>query len=274
MPSSASLQLVRSALSEKLRGRVQSGRELHRRQRRRAPREDRAERFATGLAPVDRLLGGGVARGEVTEWVGRRSSGWTSCLLTTLGTATAAGQTVALVDLGGGFTPASMDDYGIDPRRLLWVRPQLVGEALAAAEALVTGGFPLVVLDLGPPPPPGGRGAEAAWVRLARSVREHRTAMLVIAPYRASGAGATTVLEARPLGATWSRRSAPGATLLQGLRTELTLIKRPGVAPGAWEELWLHTGSPWAARACNEAGSADLDRETGEEPELPKVAYG
>jgi hypothetical protein len=271
MPSAAKLQLVRSALPEKLRGRVQSGRELHR-QRRRSPREDQAERFATGLAPLDRLLGGGLARGELTEWVGRRSSGLGSLLLTTLGAVTGAGHTTALVDLGDGFSPAAMDGYGIEPRRLLWVRPQVVGEALAAAEALVTGGFPLVVLDLGPPPLAGGRGAEAAWVRLAKSVREHRPALLVIAPYRVSGAGASTVVETRPAEIAWSRRQAPGATLLQGLRTELTLVKRPGVAPGAWEEMWLHTGSPWAETCAASARTAPLATPASEPSR--QVAFG
>ena len=84
-------------------------------------------------------------------------------MLATLAAATAAGEAAALVDLGDGFDPQFATTLEMDLRRLLWLRPVSLKQALSCAEILLGGGFPLVVLDLGSPPVRGGRGAEAGW---------------------------------------------------------------------------------------------------------------
>jgi hypothetical protein len=155
------------------------------------------------IPDADRLLGGGLARGEVVEVVGRRSSGRFSLVLSLLAAATHTGESVALVDLGDQLDPQAAEAAGVALERLLWLRPRRLKEALGAAELLLQTDFVLVALDLGQPPVPGGRGVETFWVRLGRAARDHRGALLVSAPYRTSGSIAQAVLELRSAGTVW-----------------------------------------------------------------------
>lgn len=179
------------------------------------------ELFATGLSAFDDLLQGGVARGEMIEVLGApgaRTSGRFSLVQATLALATQHGEQVALVDLGDHFDPQIAERAGASLERLLWLRPQHVKQALGAAELLLVTGFPLVVLDLGAPPVPGGRGQEAAWLRLARAAQSHRGALLVSSPYRASGTAATAVVEvARGRAAWWRSGGRRAPSLLAGV---------------------------------------------------------
>src|SRR6266511_1902133 len=91
-------------------------------------------------------------------------------------------------------TRAAPLPVGLAPfERLLWARPRRVKEALAAAEMLLSTGFPLVVVDLGLPPLRGA-APEAAWVRLARAAEIEGAALLLAAPYRVSGFAAGAVV--------------------------------------------------------------------------------
>ena len=150
------------------------------------------------------------------ELIGERSSGRFSTVLATLAATTTAGEAVALVDLGDGLDPRIAAAAGVDLERLLWVRPPHLKKALVSAEMLLAGGFPLVIIDLGNPPVPGGRGVEAAWLRLARAAQSHDAVLLVSSPYRASGTAATGVVKAMRGRPRWSSKgsgtpSAPGS---------------------------------------------------------------
>ncbi len=222
-PPRTALERVVSAFPEHpLRRRLHSARDLVP-----DPRAARPAPLPTALAPVDRLLDGGLARGRLVELVGRRSSGRLSIVLAALAAATGADEPAALVDLANGLDPQLATAAGVVLERLLWVRPQRLKEALIGAEMLLGGGFPLVVLDLGSPPVPGGRGAEAAWLRLARAAAARDAALLVSSPYRASGTAAATVLEARPARPLW-RGAGASPRLLAGLRSRLALAKLDG----------------------------------------------
>ncbi len=138
--------------------------------------EIRKDQPADQLAPtawpaLDRLLCGGLRRGALVELVGPTSSGRFSLVLGALAAATARAEPAALVDLGDGLDPRLAEEAGIDLERLLWVRPRHLREALLATETILAAGLPLVALDLGLPPIPGGRGAEAGWLRLARTAQ-------------------------------------------------------------------------------------------------------
>lgn len=156
-------------------------------------REERASPLPTGLDAVDRLLGGGLARGRLTELVGRRSTGRFSVVLATLATATSCGEAAALVDRGGYFDPHAARDAGVELERVLWARPRRVKEALVAAEMLLATGFPLVAVDLGIPPL-SGAAPEAAWVRLARAAESENAVLVLSSPYRVSGFAAGAVV--------------------------------------------------------------------------------
>ncbi len=214
------LRLLGTADGE-LAGQVSTAGELA---RRRAERERGAR--PTGLPLLDRLLpGGGLPRGELVELVGRGSSGRFAAALAALAGVTGGGEAAALVDLGDHLDPQAATDLGADLTRLLWLRPETLAQALAAAEAVLTGGFPLVVVDLGAPPIPGGRGAEASWLRLARAAQAHGAALLVSSPYRVSGTAAHTVLAGGVARGLYAGAAAP---LLGGLAVRFAVEKSRG----------------------------------------------
>jgi hypothetical protein len=182
--------------------------------------------LATAMPSFDRMLGGGLPRGVLTELVGRTSCGRFATLMTVLQQITAVGEPAALVDQGGHLDPQAAAAAGIDLDRLLWVRPERLPDALAAAELLVATGFPLVAIDLGFPPVKG-RASLAAWLRLARRTSEHRAVTLVGSPYRLSGCAAGMVVVANNLRGRWSGRAGELRTL-EGLAASLELVKQRG----------------------------------------------
>src|ERR1051326_2428245 len=114
--------------------------------------------------------------GEITEIVGRLSSGRTSLLFDVLRRASRGGATVALVDVDDAFDAGSAVRGGIDLERLLWVR--CGGRrhlALRAADVLARcPGFAVVALDLGELAP---RLPLAAAFRLSLAARRSRVAL-------------------------------------------------------------------------------------------------
>jgi hypothetical protein len=138
----------------------------------------------TGLAEVDRLLGGGFPRGAVSEIAGPPSSGRTSLAFALLARATAHGEVVAVVDAGDALDPPSAAAAGVDLSRLLWVRPPDVSAALRGTSHLLAArGFAALVLDL------AGFERQAAlgprvWPRLRRETTATDTALVVVSDRR------------------------------------------------------------------------------------------
>lgn len=210
-----------------LAGRVRTGRDLAAGLGARSGEGAAWSRVVPALAAA---LSAGLPAGELTELVGRRGSGRMGLGLALLAAATGSGESAALIDLGDGLDPQGAAAAGVDLERLLWARPRKLKEALGAAEAALAGGFPLVLVDLGLPPVPGGRGAEAPWLRLARAAREPGSVLVVSSPYRATGVAAAAVLElARPR-ARWLGRGAE-PKLLDGVEARLALARNAGAAP-------------------------------------------
>lgn len=226
--SSADILTLPAPLSRHLR----TGRELIE-ARKRQPLE---ESFTTASPALDRLLDGGLRRGAMVELIGRRSCGRFTLVMSTLAAATASGETVALIDLGDSFDPKLAVTAGMALERLLWVRPRRMKEALLSAEAILQCGMPLVVIDLGLPPLPGGRGIEASWLRLARAASAHRAALLIASPYRVSGTAAWAVVEAWAKRSVWRGRGR-SPRLLTRLETCLELAKGQRRRPGDREEV-------------------------------------
>lgn len=228
------LSRLRSVLPEAFRSQIRSARELDRDLRDAAGEGA----FPTAVPALDRLLDGGLPRGQLVELVGSRTSGRFSTLLAALAAVTGVGEAAALVDLGDCLDPGTAVSLGVDLDRLLWVRPARLKEALAAAEMLIAGGFPLVALDLGLPPVRGGRGIEAAWLRLARAARANDAALLVGSPYRVSGTAAAAVLKAGRARASW-RGGGPSPWLLGGVASRIEVEKVRGRLPGQGEDFRL-----------------------------------
>jgi hypothetical protein len=150
----------------------------------------------TGITALDAHLEGGFPRGQLSELVGRRSSGRASVLLQAMAAATARGELVALVDALDMLDVESASAAGIDLDRLLWIRGHAVvnpgfcrdlnqralEQAIRAfALVLQAGNFGLVVFDAGEAPPEALRRLPfTTWLRLQRMVEGTETACLLV----------------------------------------------------------------------------------------------
>lgn len=193
----------------------------------------------TGVAPLDRLLGGGFPIGRLSEICGPTevspgapraavapSSGRTAVAQALVAEALASGVLAAWIDLADAFDPDSAletirargdEDGTLD--RLLWVRARDENEALRACERVMrTEGFELVVFDLfrleGRPAP-----KDVTWLRLARLAAGTRTTLVALSDAPSTGSRAELVLEMRPRRVGWSEPPH----LLESIETEAVL---------------------------------------------------
>jgi recombination protein RecA len=189
-----------------------------------SPREgDEYAIGSTGVAALDAHLPGGFPRGQLSELVGRRSSGRTSLLMRLLAAATARGELVALVDALDMFDVESAAKAGVDLERLLWIRGFVVADpgmcrdmnqrALEQAIRALTlvlqaGNFGVVVFDVVEAPAEALRRLPfTTWLRLQRMVEGRQTICVL--------AGADRIA-----------RSSAGLTLQLGIREQGLGVRR------------------------------------------------
>ncbi|HEX6101020.1 MAG TPA: hypothetical protein VF432_32185 [Thermoanaerobaculia bacterium] len=225
---SDALRQLRAALDPVILSKVRSGAELLRH----TANTERSSTLPTTLDAVDALLGGGLPRGKMVELVARRGAGRFSIVLSALVAATTMGEAVALIDLGDHFDPQLAEANGVDLRRLLWVRPRTVKDAVMSAEMITATGFQLVVVDMGLHPLRGRRAPDAAWVRLGRTAEAHGAAMLVSSPYPLTGTASEAVLKGYGSRPKWIGRGK-SPRLLAGIEMSLTLEKHRHLKPGS-----------------------------------------
>lgn len=155
-------------------------------------------RLSAGRPGLDDALGGGYLRGGISELVGPPGCGGTALALAAAAPVTGGGELVAWLDPGAAFDPVRAEAAGVELARVLWVRPRHAAQALEVADLLLeSGGFPLMVLDLGGEPDARLRLAPASWPRLAGRLREEPTALLVRSPRSLVGALARSTLAIR-----------------------------------------------------------------------------
>ena len=231
------IRQIRAALEARIAAEVTSATELlHALENRR-----REELLPTTLDAFDKLLGGGLPRGKVVELAGsRRSAGRFSIVVAALAAATSAGEAAVLIDLGDHLDPRIAEAIGVDLRRLLWIRPHTMKQAVMAAEMIAATGFQLVALDAGLHPIKGRRVPDTTWVRLARCAEAHGAAMLVSTPYPLTGTTSEAVVSAHSARVKWTG-SGKSPRLLAGIELKLTLEKHRHIRPGKTETLHLAT---------------------------------
>lgn len=161
--------------------------------------------FATGLAPVDGLLQGGLAKGAVTELVSNDMGG-ALALRRMVRSAGEKRQRVALVDGSDGFDPCSLNNDLL--AGVLWVRCRDAAQALKATDLLLRdGNLPLVILDLHHNNESQLRKIPGTtWYRLQRIIEPTPTALLVMTPHAlVSSAEARLALANRFTLASWEQ---------------------------------------------------------------------
>ena len=193
-----------------------------------APRA-RAVTFPTGIAALDLMLGGGVARGEFTEFVAPGSgSGSTEVIHQLLRQVAANRQFLALVDGTGSFDVCAVEEAVLN--RLLWVRCGHAAEALKAMDLLLRDrNFPVLVLDLKLNPMGELRKITASiWFRYARLLEHNKSVVLVVTPHALVSAAGCRIYLDSALGIEVLSQSR--AELLSGLR--FTLLRSAGELGG------------------------------------------
>jgi hypothetical protein len=211
--------------------------------------------FSSGVREIDTLTGG-FPRGCLTEVCGPASSGRTSVLLAALAAATRRQEVCALVDVSDAFNPHSAAAAGVNFERLLWVRcgmrwqksgsPQRhrdtekngkiekpVEQALRVTDLLLqSGGFGLVIIDLGDTPLKMARRIPlTSWFRFQRAIEHTATVLFVISRVACAQTCASLLLKVsgKKLSAVSSqlseKTSPTHAQLLNGLQVQGELLR-------------------------------------------------
>ena len=210
---------------------------------------------SSGVREIDALTGG-LPRGCLTEVCGPASSGRTSVLLAALAAATQRQEVCALVDISDAFNPHSAAAAGVNFEKMLWVRcghlhksgsPQgrrvtekknekiekPVEQALRVTDLLLqSGGFGLVIIDLGDTPLKMARRIPlASWFRFQRAVEHTATVLFVISQVPCAQTCASLLLKVSgkklsALSCQLSIENSPAhAQLLNGLQVQGELLR-------------------------------------------------
>ena len=216
----------------------------------RPPAESRPP-LPIGRPELDRLLGGGLPRGELSEVVGRRSAGKTTLMCAALAAATRSGELAALVDALDRFDVESAATFGVEFSRLLWVRgipasAEAIGGVTGRGRAgqdsawraveravkaftlvLESRAFGLAVCDLADVPAPILRRLPfTTWFRLARMIEGGHTAALIVGPERLGrSAGGVTIALGAEATPRW-RGASDRARLFDGIVPRARVVGR------------------------------------------------
>jgi len=209
---------------------------------------------SSGVREID-MLTGGLPRGCLTEVCGPASSGRTSVLLAALAAATQRQEVCALVDISDAFNPHSAAAAGVNFEKMLWIRcgvrlqksgsPQRhrdteknekiqkpVEQALQVTDLLLqSGGFGLVIIDLGDTPVKMARRIPlTSWFRFQRAVEHTATVLFVISRVPCAQTCASLLLKVsgKKLSALSCQLSAEApahAQLLNGIQVQGELLR-------------------------------------------------
>lgn len=139
------------------------------------------QRLATGVPPMDDVIGGGLPKSAITELTSPNFSAGSALFIhALLQNAHRRGFFLALVDGRDSFDPQTAGPIAL--RNLLWIRCTAAADAVKSADFLLRdGNFPLVVLDLVLNPAEELRKIpQSNWYRLQRLVEAAPTAFLVL----------------------------------------------------------------------------------------------
>lgn len=103
--------------------------------------------LATGIVPVDEILGGGFARGRFTELFGDYSTLKSYIGYKSIATTQAAGGTCALIDTEHAYDEDWAKEIGVDTGSLIIKQPDTGEEAMDIAELLIRNDVDLIVFD-------------------------------------------------------------------------------------------------------------------------------
>lgn len=103
--------------------------------------------LATGVAPIDDLLQGGIPYGRFIELFGNYSTLKSWIGLRAIAACQAKGELAALIDTEHAYDPKWAKECGVDIDNLVLKQPETGEEAIDIAEILMRGGVNLIVFD-------------------------------------------------------------------------------------------------------------------------------
>ncbi len=145
------------------------------------PSPTAAAHIATGLAPLDDVLGGGLPKGAITELTSPHPSAGSALVIAALlHLAHQERHFIALIDGRDSFDPQPLGNARL--RHLLWLRCTKALDAVKAADLLLRdGNFPIVILDLVLNAADELRKIpQTSWYRLQRLAEAVPTAFLIL----------------------------------------------------------------------------------------------
>lgn len=106
------------------------------------------ERIPTGIPSIDEIIGGGLARGRISEFFGSESSGKSTLAIHCIVEAQKLGHNCVYIDAEHAIDLEYIQKIGIDIDKLYFVQPDCGEQALGIAEACCeTGKFGIIVID-------------------------------------------------------------------------------------------------------------------------------
>jgi recombination protein RecA len=107
----------------------------------------KTELVSTGIATLDIVLGGGLAKGRIAEIYGPESVGKSTICLTIAKTAISRGESVLYEDLEKTVNEDAIQRHGLDTESFIITRPRYGEEAVDQAVDFIKAGGHLVILD-------------------------------------------------------------------------------------------------------------------------------
>lgn len=109
---------------------------------------EKVDVIPTGILPLDISLGiGGIPRGRVTDISGMPSVGKSTFCFLIIAQAQKQGIDCALIDAEYSYRPEYVEQFGVDPSKLIIIQPDCFEEGAEALEELVRSKIGLVVID-------------------------------------------------------------------------------------------------------------------------------
>ncbi|MEM1398351.1 MAG: hypothetical protein AAGF58_00645 [Pseudomonadota bacterium] len=200
-------------------------------------------RLEIGIPAIDQALGSGdlagLTLGCLHEVSGPSGDGASVAFTLWLAGRIAESEKVLWVGCGAPPYPPGIVEFGLDPARLVHIRPHKQGDiAWVLEEAARTGAAPVVVGDLGFHKK--GLGLTASR-RLQLACEPFGTTLLLLASGMESATGSTALSRWRieSLSSAASSQTVPTGRLLGRPAWQMTLLRARGGRPGSWPVTWL-----------------------------------
>mgnify|MGYP000856144212 CR=1 FL=1 len=200
--------------------------------------------LSTGITSLDRMLGGGLPMGTISELTGSLSNGKTSVLFTLLAKATSEHLRIAYIDVFNTLDPHFARISGIQLKQLFWIHfrkeplSNKLNKSLKSANILTRSqNFDVIVLDLETASVCTSEAKTQKipfhyWFRIKKALHQKKIAFILLSHSSSAGSAATVRLGLKRSSVWWKSTQAVSKLnlsnhyeLLRGFTTRVSLLK-------------------------------------------------